>query len=953
MDEAILASRIQQLEKQRDQVRRDRATVAAHLKERRQESESARQRWETLQQEASALIGRINGVKQATSHDVVERLNAQIGEYENELNLAYPPAWASWSQPSWDTWKANPVERPLRQVRIGSKPEIETYQNEHGLPDLPVQTPLLDAAGPWLVKCDGKTTDTALAFMRSIILRTALAMQDNVQFTLLDPIQLGAAFPMRNQLPYVRPQRQTSTDELMEVQEDIQRINRDVVGHHDGMVELPPERRAGERFEIVVLVDFPESLQRDPRSLDALVRIANSGPRAGRHLILMVRDDQDFPRDFSLDHFKNATIIDCRTTHATLDTPPPAERQQELLKTITAVQKASSAGDWNTIVRPETLFGESARDLIETPVGDRLRFWFGEERDGRPCAHGTLAGQTGSGKSSLLHVIITGLAARYSPDELRMVFIDGKQGVEFRAYENLPHAEVICLQTRPEMARRALADLVRGEMSERFKRFQEVGAQKLADYRTRSGETMPRVLLIVDEFQQLLDGDEAEGAALLQEYLYRGRAAGLHALLASQRFDVQGLPESAMSEVHLSAALSLKPSYVQGLQAFAAEGRKMIQELPKSGHVVINDESGRDGANVRGAVARLSGDTARQQIETLVDEIIAARGEKGRPIVVSGAEGVTLRDNQWIMQWRETPPDPATLQRTARTPLRQGGFGFQTWSSAEKPVPLWLGANFDIRGHMPVVLRRAPNENLLALGIGTQVRRAMLASALTGLKAMLPPEQIAVTVIDGLPEGLPGSGYFDAALDVLRADGYRCERLDVEQTGDILATLARRARARADPDARSHLLVLAEPEYIVDLHVEGAASAVKPGGPAGDLRDVLSKGPQRGLHTVFTATGLGAVGAVLHPSRETRIFNHRAMQQMSAEDSMTLLSNLHANRVDQRTQHPTGALYVNIMQDNTGGTLFKAYGVSQDVDAEIDADTLTSVLGVLKEAVPT
>ena len=242
--------------------------------------------------------------------------------------------------------------------------------------------------------------------------------------------------------------------------------------------------------------------------------------------------------------------------------------------------------------------------MIETPVGDGLRLWFGENQDQRPCAHGMLAGQTGSGKSVLLHVMIAGLAARYSPAELRFVLVDGKGGVEFAAYRDLPHAQVVCLRTSPSTARSVLADF-KAEMDDRWKKFQHEGVNKLEEYRTKTGLPMPRMLMVVDEFQQLLEGDPDQGASLLTTVLEKGRAAGTHLLLASQTFEARGFPSSAMSHMHLRAALSLPVDYIQTMAALGPEGKKLVRDLGAKGQVVINDQGGRDNANVKGAVSSL------------------------------------------------------------------------------------------------------------------------------------------------------------------------------------------------------------------------------------------------------------------------------------------------------------------------------------------------------------
>ena len=66
--------------------------------------------------------------------------------------------------------------------------------------------------------------------------------------------------------------------------------------------------------------------------------------------------------------------------------------------------------------------------------------------------HGLIAGKTGSGKSTLFHVIITNLALWCSPEQVEFYLVDFKKGVEFKCYatQKLPHARVIAIESDRE-----------------------------------------------------------------------------------------------------------------------------------------------------------------------------------------------------------------------------------------------------------------------------------------------------------------------------------------------------------------------------------------------------------------------------------------------------------------------------------------------------------------------
>ena len=63
--------------------------------------------------------------------------------------------------------------------------------------------------------------------------------------------------------------------------------------------------------------------------------------------------------------------------------------------------------------------------------------------------HALIAGKTGSGKSTLFHIIITNLALWCSPEQVEFYLVDFKKGVEFKCYANrhLPHARVVAIES--------------------------------------------------------------------------------------------------------------------------------------------------------------------------------------------------------------------------------------------------------------------------------------------------------------------------------------------------------------------------------------------------------------------------------------------------------------------------------------------------------------------------
>ena len=150
--------------------------------------------------------------------------------------------------------------------------------------------------------------------------------------------------------------------------------------------------------------------------------------------------------------------------------------------------------------------------------------------------HLLVAGTTGSGKSVFLNsIILTTLACR-KPADVRMILIDPKQ-VEFVDYEDDPHLlEPIAYQVEEAIS---LLEKTVEIMEGRFSDFREVGAKKLSEYNEITGEHLPYILFIVDEYADLIMMGNAKEKKEVERNMARiaqkARAVGIHMIAATQK----------------------------------------------------------------------------------------------------------------------------------------------------------------------------------------------------------------------------------------------------------------------------------------------------------------------------------------------------------------------------------------------------------------------------------
>ena len=309
------------------------------------------------------------------------------------------------------------------------------------------------------------------------------------------------------------------------------------------------------------------------------------------------------------------------------------------------------------------------REVIESESfvahGGDLPIALGKTIDGTPIAadlarmpHLLVAGTTGSGKSVGVNAMILSLLYRHDPNALRFLMVDPKM-LELSVYNGIPHL-LTPVVTDPQKAVAALNWAVR-EMEERYKRMAEFGVRNIGVYNRRvrdaadRGETlvqrvqtgfdsetdeaiyenramdlapMPHIVVVVDEFADLMIVAGKEIEAAIQRLAQMARAAGIHLIMATQRPSVDIVTGTIKANF---------PTRIGFKVASKVDSRTIINEqgaeqLLGQGDMLLSDGSGRL-TRVHGAFV------ADEEVET-VAEVLRSQGG------TNYVDGVT-----------DTPPD--------------------------------------------------------------------------------------------------------------------------------------------------------------------------------------------------------------------------------------------------------------------------------------------------------
>jgi DNA segregation ATPase FtsK/SpoIIIE, S-DNA-T family len=225
---------------------------------------------------------------------------------------------------------------------------------------------------------------------------------------------------------------------------------------------------------------------------------------------------------------------------------PNANRQAVYLRELFETEAYRSSQAFLPLTLGKTIGGEPiVADLARMP-------------------HLLVAGTTGSGKSVGINTMILSILYRHSPEDCRLLMIDPKM-LELSVYNDIPHL-LTPVVTEPQKAVAALNWVV-AEMEERYKRMTKLSVRNIGVYNNRvrnaktrgerlartvhtgfdergqpvyenqemDHEPMPYIVVVVDEFADLMlvAGKEIEGA--IQRLAQMARAAGIHLIMATQR----------------------------------------------------------------------------------------------------------------------------------------------------------------------------------------------------------------------------------------------------------------------------------------------------------------------------------------------------------------------------------------------------------------------------------
>jgi len=294
---------------------------------------------------------------------------------------------------------------------------------------------------------------------------------------------------------------------------------------------------------------------------------------------------------------------------------------------------------------PQIVDFEKMLSLIPNDA-HRLTVPFGETvnsrrlyRSLRDFPHLLIAGSTGQGKTSYLNVILATLIKNNSPDDLKLVLVDLKNGIEFDMYRGVPHLWKMGGKNKPEEEQIApegivgrndkvlsLLNRLVDEGERRLNMFRRLEITNIDEYNRgkTAGRRMSRIVVLIDEWARVALSSEGRKAdTVLSDITATYRAVGFHIILATQtpitrvistliktNFNARlafGVPHNTASMVILDSirAKGLEPAgraiFQYGTQVIETQ----VPYIKKSELIAVLDEAREDGGRVEDEISLL------------------------------------------------------------------------------------------------------------------------------------------------------------------------------------------------------------------------------------------------------------------------------------------------------------------------------------------------------------
>lgn len=732
--------------------------------------------------------------------------------------------------------------------------------------------------------------DRAVDLLRSVVLRVLLDVPPGqLELSLIDPTAMGQTFSDFLHLGdyderLIEGGVKTSSHAIDRcLSEHVTHLETVVSKYLRGQFENIHDynRSAGELAEpyrLIVIADYPR--QFSDRAAEQLLTLVDNGPRSGVYVVFLYSPEDEPPHGLPFERLLQAMDVVTVTgemaalklggTTSVLEFTPDrcpviafdhdGRAKTPAAEFIEAIGSAAKRGA-DVVVTLENFLPVVNRNRVGVlpeflpsapPLGvDPETWWSATTADmavapiGRAGAQGVasmffsstvvaggaiMVGLPRSGKTTSLHAMILTMAMLYSPEELELYLIDAKHGVEFKAYEHLPHARMVSVHSEREFSLAVLKS-IQGKIKERAQLIKDHGGgfSNITEYRRATGEVLPRIVVVVDEFHELFEEADAiglEAFAAFSDIVRMGPFSGVHIVVASQTL-------SSMPAMDRQTLILLPQRVAFMCNEYDAEivmgdANRATRMLSKTGEGLFNPARGDESKNqpFQGLYV------APQQRADLLRALRRKADDAG-----------------WSRAPRVFDGDAVVERPLEREPLKPGS-----------RFKVAVGEPFTLAANESVTLPRTRGANLLLVGDrdDDEMPDLTVRNVLHSVLLAAQQQDASVTVIDFIGDEAVGHG--QSIFDVAGRTGahyFRSAGLPgaLRELAGVAATRTTEGLYRES----TQILILFGIQRATSLDPYGGDYDADEPSPNQLLSAILAAGPEVGVHVVVEANASRSV----------------------------------------------------------------------------------------------
>lgn len=805
---------------------------------------------------------------------------------------------------------------PFEGVNIGVFEGLEYSPNQHH--KAPALLPLAELSGICYLY-DSSDKELINNSLQTTILHLAASLPKGLCHVIAyDPIGLGSNLIALSNVSskitggsIITDSREFSTA-LMNVRNLIPTIIQKVLGFkykNLDLVTYNKENDHQEPYTILVLSDFPNNYTRE--QLELVTQILKNGRQAGVY-VLMSYDTEFIPSSYNgredppefyrildnittiyrrfgsyqIHNIENEQFFHKFTLHLddnirvlnNLDTVyrkiQAKENAEEKLQAIPLFDNLPQS--------KEELWSRNSARAMMIPVGrDKANEEVVLEITQKDAQNATIVvGMPGSGKSVFLNTLITSTAYYYSPKQVDLYLIDFS-GVEFNVYAPkglseseayvLPHAKVIAPESEREFGISVLRR-IHDEGRNRQRLFSDAGVSDFSeywDYCVDHGlETLPRVLLVVDEFQKFFEGDydkiAIEAEKIIKIIVKEYRKFGINLILATQTI---GPYASKIDLGDIGNRVAFAWNASDGHNIF--KGHEPSELVVNTGDCVYNKRGGAEDYNKPLRSYYVSAREMRPKLKSLCD-FASQDGLICKDTVVFRSDAkVYVRDNKSLAD--------------------------VIASDSPKIVKVYLGENIEISEehvHVPLSLTMAASDdNILIIGGKPDVSERIAINCAQSIHAFYTQDSARFMFFNYIPQDDP----YHNALNAIYSGSDDIVISNAEEASKMLLRIKTQIEYRQQhPEERGESI------YITFVALQYAYSMFtknyKGSEDVAAIATILEQGPRVGVYTILQVDTLKSLTERIS-SKAYDYFNHRIALQMRSEDSEKIVSSKKANEL--------------------------------------------------------